>query len=558
MKCSKCGNEIQAGAKFCPHCGGMNGGAAAPGGSGGYAGPEAPVPGGKPKKRLGLLIGGGAALIAIVAALVVVFSGMLASPKGKVEKAFQKSFAAFAQAGEKMEMPDLEKLVQDQKYSQSLALGLNSINSMLVGYDMSALEGLGLRMDVDMDCPDRKMGAEMTAYWAADDLLSFQMLADGSELYFSIPQFMGGELYGLDTKTMGDDLADMTGDESVRGLSFDLFELIAAVSPADPKELEAAVKKANKALMASAEVERTGSETLSVNGKDTKTSVFHMTIPEDALADYVDEMAKALSAAMDYDKMYRDAMKSMGMSKSDIDYIMSEMGDMDVYGALGDAMQQMVKIVGDLELDVYLSNGYVSAVMWEDKIVGSKVEAALYLGGGKEYVDDISLELKGEGQKIVLESSGDHGAKGGVFTDETTIRGPFPTISSDYRYDPKGGKDNFSWEIEIQGLGSLDMEGNLNASKDSLELHLDDISVKAMGMEVVSFQMDYAIGPCKGVDPAPKSARMITEMSEAQLMEVGYEIEANTERWAEEMEAMFMNRLPQELFWDLMYGGYYY
>ena len=102
------------------------------------------------------------------------------------------------------------------------------------------------------------------------------------------------------------------------------------------------------------------------------------------------------------------------------------------------------------------------------------------------------------------------------------------------------------------------MEGNLNASKDSLELHLDDISVKAMGMEVVSFQMDYAIGPCKGVDPAPKSARMITEMSEAQLMEVGYEIEANAERWAEEMEAMFMNRLPQELFWDLMYGGYYY
>ena len=78
---------------------------------------------------------------------------------------------------------------------------------------------------------------------------------------------------------------------------------------------------------------------------------------------YVDEMAEALSAAMDYDKMYRDAMKSMGMSKSDIDYIMSEMGDMDVYGALGDAMQQMVKIVGDLELDVYLSNGYVSAVM---------------------------------------------------------------------------------------------------------------------------------------------------------------------------------------------------
>ncbi|MCI9567089.1 MAG: zinc ribbon domain-containing protein [Lawsonibacter sp.] len=557
MKCSKCGNEIQAGAKFCPHCGGVNG-AAAPGGSGGYAGPEAPAPGSKPKKRLGLLIGGGAALIAVVAALVVVFSGMLASPKGKVEKAFQKSFAAFAQAGEKMEMPDLEKLVQDQKYSQSLALGLNSINSMLVGYDMSALEGLGLRMDVDMDCPDRKMGAEMTAYWAADDLLSFQMLADGSELYFSIPQFMGGELYGLDTKTMGDDLADMTGDESVRGLSFDLFELIAAVSPADPKELEAAVKKANKALMASAEVERTGSETLSVNGKDTKTSVFHMTIPEDALADYVDEMAEALSAAMDYDKMYRDAMKSMGMSKSDIDYIMSEMGDMDVYGALGDAMQQLVKIVGDLELDVYLSNGYVSAVMWEDKIVGSKVEAALYLGGGKEYVDDISLELKGEGQKIVLESSDDHGAKGGVFTDETTIRGPFPTISSDYRYDPKGGKDNFSWEIEIQGLGSLDMEGDLNASKDSLELHLDDISVKAMGMEVVSFQMDYAIGPCKGVDPAPKSARMITEMSEAQLMEVGYEIEANAERWAEEMEAMFMNRLPQELFWDLMYGGYYY
>ena len=30
------------------------------------------------------------------------------------------------------------------------------------------------------------------------------------------------------------------------------------------------------------------------------------------------------------------------------------------------------------------------------------------------------------------------------------------------------------------------------------------------------------------------------------------------EQYMGEMEAMFMNRLPRELFWDLMYGGYYY
>lgn len=558
MNCSNCGNAIRDDAKFCPHCGAVSGPSGSFTAPSGYTGPEAPVSGGKKGKKIGLLVGGGVALAAVAAAVVIVVSGLLASPKGKVEKAFQKSAAAYAQASERIGMPDLDELTQQQSYSQSFALELNSVNSMLVGYDLSSLKGLGLRLDTDLDGPDRKMGAELAAYWGSDDIFNFHMLADGDELYFSIPQITGDVFYGLNTKTMGADLAAMSGDDSVKDLSFSLFDLMElTISAEQTEEMEKAMKAANKALMDSAKVERVGSETISLRGGSTKASVYHMTISEDALRDYVDAVADAMST-VDYVELYEEMLKAMGMSKSDIDYILSDLEGLDFYGELADLVKQFIKILGDMELDIYLSDGYVSAVMWEDRIMGSKVEMALYLGGGKEYVDDIRLELKADGQKIVLESSGDHGAKSGVFTDETTIRGPFPTITSEMRYEPNGGGDNFSWELGIDSMGSLDMEGQLATTKDSMDLHLDEMSLKIMGMEVFDLQMDYYLGPCKGVDTDLGPTKLITKMSLAELEEAGYEMENNIETWTNDLMILCMQRLPEDLLWDLMYGGYYY
>ena len=59
-----------------------------------------------------------------------------------------------------------------------------------------------------------------------------------------------------------------------------------------------------------------------------------------------------------------------------------------------------------MELEVCVSGGYVSAVLFEDRVNGSDLRLALYLGGGQEYVDDIGLELEVDGDTIEVASSG--------------------------------------------------------------------------------------------------------------------------------------------------------
>ena len=89
MICRNCGNEMREDARFCPHCGAVNGEipGAAP-----YAGPEAPVGGGK-KKKTGLIIGIAAAVVVVAAVIVVMMSGLFSNPKTQVEAAFVKSAA---------------------------------------------------------------------------------------------------------------------------------------------------------------------------------------------------------------------------------------------------------------------------------------------------------------------------------------------------------------------------------------------------------------------------------------------------------------------------------
>lgn len=570
MICLKCGNTLRDDAKFCPYCGAVRGAAPSETGpvtgdpgktadlsaaSAGHTGPEAPVP--NKKKRIGLLVGGGAALVAVIAAAVVLVGGLFASPKATVEKAFQKTAAAYSEAWDRMGIPDLDRLSEERSVSQRLSLELDSINPMLTGdYDLSSLKGLGLRMSTDLDGQARQMDMELAAYWGADDILSFQFLAEGEEMYLSIPQFTGDTFYGVNTRTLGADLAKLSGDPSVKDLSFDLFELIDLAAPVgQAEETEKAMKEANKALLDAMTVEKTGSETISVNGTETKTTVYRATIPEDALKDYVDAWTDAMSA-VDYAELYEELLKAMGMPREMIDEIMYEMGDLDIYGELGDLLKQAVKVLGDVELDIYLSDGYVSAIQWEDMVLGSRVKMALYLGGGEEYVDDLRLELKAEGETIVIASSGDHGGRSGTFTDETTIRGPFPTISSDFSYEPGGSGDNLSWDLGIAGAGSLDMEGQLTTTEQSISLALDDVSVKVMGIEVCSLMLDYDMGPCEGMRILPRDTAILTQMSQSELLALGDMIDRNAGAWEDDMMEMLSAKLPADLFRALYYGYY--
>ena len=305
------------------------------------------------------------------------------------------------------------------------------------------------------------------------------------------------------------------------------------------------------------EVKKEGAKTLDINGASTKTTLYRVTVSQEAM-----ELEDVLSA-MNYYDLYEELYRAMGMPREQIDEIMSALEELDVYGELADSLRDAINELGDVELDVCVSGGYVSAVMYEDRINGSDVELALYLGGGEEYVDDLSLEIVVDGNTVEVKSTGDHGLKSGVYTDETTVRvregsSTLVRVSSDLTIDPRASGDNFRWKVGADSSGLsifvLETEGDLTVTENSMDLSLDEGSVRAVGMEVCTLGFDYSVGPCQGMDVEVDDVRMLADMSEMDLLELAYTLQSNAETWAADMEELFGSRLSEELLWDLMYS----
>ena len=154
-----------------------------------------------------------------------------------------------------------------------------------------------------------------------------------------------------------------------------------------------------------------------------------------------------------------------------------------------------------------------------------------------------------------------HSGKSGVFTDETVLRlqsggETVFRLTSEFSYDPKAEDNGLFWEISVDDLGSLNVEGQMTTTEESLSLVLEDISLRAMGIELVALEAEYSVGPFEGIELSADGAQMIFEMSDSELMELGMDIEANAEDWLTDLMPRVYDRIPDELMWGIMYGFY--
>ena len=558
MFCEKCGKELASNAKFCPHCGAViteDGPQFVPAAdpvsvSRGNAGTsDSDQDTRRPKLRgwVKILIGVSAVVLAAALAVGLFISGVFASDKDKVMTAAVKSISAYAGTSKNIGLPDLKDLIGGQKFSQSGEIALEDIDLGWYGYffDASALEGAGVRFSSNYDLDGEKLSLSASPFYGSADLLTAELVLDGSGVYVNSPELTGTTCYGLDTMTLGRDLVKLGANEDeVGGICFNIFQIVKKMQEITEMDDEdrSAIGDAVKDLYKAIEVKKTGTETVRVNGSSVKCDAYIVVIPRDAMTDCLKAVSRAVSDSVDYRKDLVKLFSSMGLPDGMMDVIgdmLSEADPKDTVRDVFSRLEDRVDGLGDVELQVYVSSGYIMAVTYsgrvrieDDKV---KVKLELSLGGGKNYVDDLSLFLSIDSDaetEIVLTSHGSHGAGDGTFTDETVLEitryGDTIEISSELSFAPGKNHDNFSWRIDFEA-GRIDMEGQLTTGKDSMELHLEELEFRA-GNVSVTLRVDCSMGPYQDI-PSVKSPIMLSTLDMDEIQDIADQIRDRVANW---------------------------
>lgn len=540
MFCGKCGKKLDDGVKFCPHCGNPVEAQAQPWSPAPYdpsgspmpyaepAGPEIPPDNGKKRGFAILAAVGGAAVIAIVAA-VVLFGGLFSGPKGDITKAVTKSVNAIHTASQSVGFQDWKGLTDDRKLSQTLSLQVDGISGDLSYYnpELSLLEGLGVNLTEDVNLPDHKLGLSFDVTYGDTGVLSAWMDVDDTVFTLGAPDFLGDRVLGFDSETLGRDLANLGADDAA-SVSFNLFDIAESLS--QTVEVD---KSALKDLADAIEVEKTGKSGVDVNGYTLDCTAYRVTIPEEALRTYLGAVEEAY-AARGLDDVFLEIYASMGVPADDLDDIREEMQDALSGKAMFDALDEALAGLGGLELDVFIHSGYISAVAWSGETDDGELSLRLSLGGGGNYADDLSFELKLGSDRITISSTGDHSAASGTYTDETSIAisaissGDRLKITSDTSWDPKTG--GFQWSLKTSGV-AVTASGRLEVGKDSLSLDLDKLSVNALGTDFVTLSGGYSIRPYAASSHSTKTPDMLADLTGDDLMEIYEDVALNSQEW---------------------------
>lgn len=495
-----------------------------PTGRGAHLKPAAKKPGKKPGK--GLIIGGGIGAAVLVIALVVALV-IFGTPTVRVGTAFRNTIKEFSKVADVWNADEAAEFAGKEAVSISADMKINSVSEDVLYYYSDAVSGLGFQVDMDVNLEEREMGMMASVYLGSADLLTAMISAEDEMIYLGAPDFLN-DFYGVNTETLMRDLDDMGASlGEAADISFNIFDLMEIVKDysGDAEENRQALMEASTDLAKELVIEKNGKTTLKVNGESLKCRSFLVTIPQEALEEWFEAVEDI--GSVDAVGMMEKLLSSMNLPEDiveelvyDFEYSYSQPDYSGVY--------ELLDILGDIELQVYVRSNKVAGIVYKEKIQGTKVELGLYLGGGDRYVDNISLEIKVDGEKVTIESEGDHTAKEGKFTDEITIKADDLKVTIETEYNPKNGALSVSMGNEYP---LLELEGTYAVTGEGCLLELDELVIASGGREMMSLALS-----CEITDYEKRvklsDARLITGLTEEDIMSLAEELEGNVLEWA--------------------------
>lgn len=558
MFCNKCGTQLSENAKFCWSCGaGITPAeeavippqvpeAEAPilqeapvepvTEASGYEQPTwtPPVESEQPKKPRKkwipfAIIGGTVAAIAAIV-LGLFFTGFFDNDSTRLQKAMTKSAGAFAEAIEALDLPDFQYMQDENAYSAEFAFTLNKIQ------DNAELNGLGISGSLDYNLPGKQLDLILTPSYGAIDLLNAQIKLDDNMLYLGSPELTGNTFYSFNTETLLKDVAkldaEVAGMEDIRINVFELLQILGGES-ADNNEDQQKLAKAGEDLKNAMQAEKVGTEEISVNGHDLKCDKYNVIFTKEAIRAYFEI---ALDATM---RSYSSDILLKICESLNIPEEMTAGTDLTmpapVANEFTEAIREALGEIDDLEMIFYVNDGYVVAIVYETEIEDSPIAFVVNIGGGENYVDDLSFSITVDGQTILLESTGNHAGKNGKFTDETKLylkaQGfSMRILSSSLSFDSKKSADNLQWTIGIPST-TINVSGNISFDDKSMAVDLYDCSISQTGEELLAIRLYYSVGefaPSIQVDDSIELLKLTVDEIKAEATALNESIE----QWA--------------------------
>lgn len=558
MFCGNCGQQLKDDAKFCHGCGAAVGAAETPvqngnttdvitgvgagNGVGNGAGGGNRVRRTRKKKKNLIWIPIAAAALVLVVLVGILVGSLLGSDSAKLVKAITKSANAYTEAAEKMGVPDLSYIAKDKAYSADVAVKIYEVDGD------NSMAGIGARMEMDVSLPKREIGVSATPFFGSADLMTASMKMDNEKIYVGSPELTGDTFYMINTESLGADLNNLgAGVPELEEFGFNLFDIVEQIEKISAQNEKAGeeLKKAFAEFVKAIEVDKTGTEEVEINGNDLKCTVYEVVITEDAMADLVDAF-EDIYKDMDNVEDYLVIFESMGLPEEAIAEMQYELEYEMEYAAedveeMFDGLREAVDMLRDVELEVYVNDGYVVGAVYDQRIDGTRVEITLNLGGGENYVDDLSLRINADGGELTISSNGNHTGEGGEFTDAFMMAFAeydyeYPVLYTYLRYEPKAKADNFQLDINTSDVSML-LRGQVTTTSDSISMSLDEVSVFEYDYNLMYIGLDCNIGKYQASSIKTRNAIELGKMNEEQLMHEMEKIEENAMEWAEKLMA---------------------
>ncbi len=526
MLCRNCGKELSENDKFCIACGTP---VEQEETADVFIEAEVPTPVTKGKNKLLIPIVAIVAVVGIVAALLL--SGVFANPTAKLLKAAINSWNAWDEAAV-LDKEDLEWLEDAQEaYSGELQLWLEDFP------DLKMLEGFGLRGSFDYSLAQRQFGMTLAPTYGAADIVHAQLLLKNNELYIGSEELTTDAYYMIHTDRLGQELAalgvDMSGMENI---GFNLFESTEGIQEGSEENLETyedLVTEA-KTIWEQIQVEKAGSGEIDVNGTAMKADTYHVVIPQAAVSALMDALEPVVMSHLNNNAM-TEMCRSMNVDAETLAMLEMNLRESTaMYQETFNKVREALEEMGDLELDVFVSDNYLVAVEFAVTYEDVTVDFRVALGGGENYVDNISLSAKDEnGEGFLIVSQGDHSAKSGTFTDKTSItltEDDSEVFGWDLRYAPEAQSDNLSWVINAEEV-AIEMNGQLTLGEKEFTLRLEELKLEEAGYVLGAFGFEYRMGQYNPQQVDTTNHKVLAEMTTADMTAAANALMTNAMTW---------------------------